>query len=278
MTVKLIINSNSETDEAALGYSVRFAKRLHSDLFAFSVMPSPDTAIILTSMDGAAAMASGAWQAARDSQQQRRKQIDELFSRTLTSEGFPDSSASLMHYTGLQPQKATQESILASPLIFPRTAADPLNELNGAFRRVLLDAAMPVVLAPKTVQNISTVVIAWDGSVEAMRSVRFHLPLIKAHDRVIIAQNPDDISSPSAGPHSDPENLQKWFSAHLIPSEIVSFDGKVADGLLHIAKTSNADMIVSGAYGHSRIGEYFFGGATRNLLKVNDGPALALAH
>ena len=40
----------------------------------------------------------------------------------------------------------------------------------------------------------------------------------------------------------------------------------VADALLGFAKDGNADLIVAGAYGHSRLGEWMFGGVTQELL------------
>jgi nucleotide-binding universal stress UspA family protein len=42
--------------------------------------------------------------------------------------------------------------------------------------------------------------------------------------------------------------------------------GSVADELIRIAKAEGADLIVAGAYGHSRLGEWVFGGVTRDLL------------
>jgi nucleotide-binding universal stress UspA family protein len=43
-------------------------------------------------------------------------------------------------------------------------------------------------------------------------------------------------------------------------------EGSVADELLRVAKAEGADLIVTGAYGHSRLGEWIFGGVTRDLL------------
>jgi nucleotide-binding universal stress UspA family protein len=46
-------------------------------------------------------------------------------------------------------------------------------------------------------------------------------------------------------------------------------EGRVADELVRLAKTDNADLIVAGAYGHSRLGEWVLGGATRDLLAAS---------
>ena len=95
---------------------------------------------------------------------------------------------------------------------------------------------------------------------------------------VVIAQNPKDISEVNAGSHTDPEQLQAALKHLHVTSEVVTFTGKIAEGLQDLAQKEGADLIVCGAYGHSRIGEFLFGGATRGLLKTETGPALALAH
>jgi nucleotide-binding universal stress UspA family protein len=43
-------------------------------------------------------------------------------------------------------------------------------------------------------------------------------------------------------------------------------EGSVADELLRVARAEGADLIVAGAYGHSRLGEWIFGGVTKDLL------------
>jgi nucleotide-binding universal stress UspA family protein len=48
----------------------------------------------------------------------------------------------------------------------------------------------------------------------------------------------------------------------------------VADELLHFAKDEKADLLVAGAYGHSRLGEWVFGGVTRDLMR--DSPICVL--
>jgi nucleotide-binding universal stress UspA family protein len=48
----------------------------------------------------------------------------------------------------------------------------------------------------------------------------------------------------------------------VVPSEV-----SVAQKLIELAKSENADLIVTGAYGHSRLGEWIFGGVTRDLLR-----------
>ena len=278
MTVKLIINSAGAPEQAALAYGARLARRLHTDLFVFSAMPRPEGVVVYTGLEAPAVFAGGAVDAARKLQDEQRSRINEMFAAFCDAEGLGAESVQLEHIIALPGLTSARQAVLAEPLIFPRTAHRSGSELNTAFERVLMEASLPVVLAPDGEVDLSTAVIAWDGSAEASRAIRLHETLIRAHDNVIIAQNPDDISSFSSGEHTNPRQLQAWLSARQLPSEVRSFGGKVADGLYDIAASTGAGLIVSGAYGHSRTGEFLFGGATRGLLKADGGPALALAH
>ena len=52
--------------------------------------------------------------------------------------------------------------------------------------------------------------------------------------------------------------------------------GDLGEAILDASK--GADLIVAGAYGHSRLREFVFGGVTKSLLRAIDGPSLLLAH
>ncbi len=57
---------------------------------------------------------------------------------------------------------------------------------------------------------------------------------------------------------------------------IDELEGSVGERLLQGAE--GVDLLVAGAYGHSRLREFVFGGVTRTLLAASDGPAMLLAH
>ena len=51
---------------------------------------------------------------------------------------------------------------------------------------------------------------------------------------------------------------------------VLHLQGSIADQLMGVAKSEGADLIVAGAYGHTRLGEWVFGGVTRDLLQRSD--------
>ncbi len=145
----------------------------------------------------------------------------------------------------------------------------------------LFEGQVPtLVVPPKTKVNVEAkrIIIAWNESSEAMAAVRAALPALIAADSVNITV----IDPPQHGPdRSDPGGaLSQMLVRHGVKAEITVLAKtmpRVSDVLLRHARDINADMIVMGAYGHSRFREAILGGATRNMLENTKIPVL-MAH
>jgi len=107
-------------------------------------------------------------------------------------------------------------------------------------------------------------VIAWNGSCEAANAVRTAVPLLKMASRIQVVEFSEkkDRQFPSTG-------LLEYLSRHGIHAqlEVRATDGPIDEALVGYAKDVGAGIIVMGGYGHSRAGEFLFGGVTRALLK-----------
>jgi nucleotide-binding universal stress UspA family protein len=131
-----------------------------------------------------------------------------------------------------------------------------------------LSAGRPLLVVPDATRSLSakSVVIAWKDTREARRAVQDALPLLAAAGRVLIVEVREN------GQGEAPERLEA-LGAHLIrhgvPNpefRVISGRSDVAEALFDIAQEKSADLIVSGAYGRSRLGEWIFGGVTTTLL------------
>lgn len=116
--------------------------------------------------------------------------------------------------------------------------------------------------------------IAWNGSFEAANAVRTAVPLLKMAGRTQVVEFSEkkERRFPST-------RLLEYLSRHGIHAELeVRETGEPIDqALVDLAEEVGAEVIVMGGYGHSRAGEFLFGGVTRALLK--DCPiALLIAH
>lgn len=146
---------------------------------------------------------------------------------------------------------------------------------------VALHGTRPVLVVPDDYAGDTlggTAVVGWNGSMEATRAVTGALPLLRAARAVkVLLVNPDDTDDlHGAQPGAD---LATWLARHGVNVEIVSerSDAGAAPALLGLARELGADLLVAGAYGHSRYREWIAGGATRGLLDGMTMPLL-LAH
>lgn len=145
----------------------------------------------------------------------------------------------------------------------------------------LFDGAAPVYVPPSgaLVDGLpQNPLLAWDESGEALAAARAALPIMKAAGRVrIVVIDPPEHSAN----RSDPGGyLSQYLSRHGIRCEIDVLGKslpRVSDVLLRHAADCDADGIIMGAYGHSRLREAIFGGATRDMLGSGTLPLL-MAH
>ncbi len=145
---------------------------------------------------------------------------------------------------------------------------------------VLFGSGRPVMLMPpawRSEQLFDCVVIGWDGSSEATRATHDALPLLRlAHD-VVIATVDAKTSSDGLAPG---KALAIHLARHGVNARINNLDGmgrSEGRALLDCAISMGADMLVLGAYGHSRAEEWLLGGVTRELTQCSPIP-LFLSH
>lgn len=142
---------------------------------------------------------------------------------------------------------------------------------------VLMTSGSPTIVVPYTGtvgKAVNRVLIAWNGSRESSRAVRDALPILRAVDQVVVfSVNPDHDHLPGA-------EIASHLARHGVETEVkhtISGDIDVGDAILNAVSDHGADLLVMGAYGHARLREFVFGGATRHILRHMTVPTL-LAH
>lgn len=154
-------------------------------------------------------------------------------------------------------------------------------EMEPVVEGALFEGQVPVLIVPDTVDPVALpkrIVIGWNESNEAMRAVRAAIPLLTRADAVHVVV----IDPPRHGPNrSDPGGmLSEFLSRHGVKAEIDVLARtlpRVSDVLMRQVSDLDADMVVMGAYGHSRFREAILGGATRNMLEQTTVPVF-MAH
>jgi nucleotide-binding universal stress UspA family protein len=120
------------------------------------------------------------------------------------------------------------------------------------------------------------VLVAWDDSREAARAVADALPLLCRATSVQVVQwnEPGMAVSRTMGPRL--EAFQSWLMWHGVSAEVhvETTAAEIGSAILSRAADMQADMLVMGAYGHTRWTEQVMGGATHGLLKTMAVPVL----
>jgi nucleotide-binding universal stress UspA family protein len=144
---------------------------------------------------------------------------------------------------------------------------DPFRALDPA--SAILKAGRPVLAVPKGLASLSPkrVAIAWKDVREARRAVWDALPFLQKAESVVIVEVLEEGKS-DGGSHGV-KDLAKYLTRHRV--EIITEQVRPADvipinSLLRLIASESIDLLVAGAYGHSRLGEWVFGGVTRDLL------------
>ncbi len=143
----------------------------------------------------------------------------------------------------------------------------------------LFHARTPLLLcAPgkTTTLHPNTVVVAWDSRPQAARAVRDALEIMRAAGSVHVAMV-DPVSAPRASGDEPGADVAVYLARHgiQVTVDILPSTGhSVAAVLQKHAMEIGAEMIVMGAYGHSRLREFVFGGATRTMLDETSFPVL----
>ena len=155
----------------------------------------------------------------------------------------------------------------------------PTTGVAGLAGDILFGAGRPVLVIPYAGRFASTgrrVLVGWNASREAARAVNDALPLIARADAAcVLAANPRrGIDGHGEEPGADIALHLARHGAKVSVEHRLAPDVPDADLLLNHAMDMSADLIVIGAYGHSRLRELVLGGVTRTILKQMTVPVL----
>jgi nucleotide-binding universal stress UspA family protein len=175
-----------------------------------------------------------------------------------------------------------QRARFADMVVLPR----PYGAGRGLADEAVIESALfegqaAVMVLPDgmvTPPAFDRIVVAWNQSPEALSAIRRALPMLQRAGVVDITV----IDPPAHGPErSDPGGLlSQWLSRHGVRAEVSVLARtlpRVSDVLMRHVRDRDADLLVMGAYGHSRFREAILGGATRDLLETTPVPVF-MAH
>lgn len=145
--------------------------------------------------------------------------------------------------------------------------------------KVVFGSAAPILVVPNSGKFDDAgrhALIAWDGSREAARAIRDAMPFLHAAERVsVLVIDPRQQAHMHEGTHTS--ELVAHLGRHGVVAaaeEVTLLEHRVTNDLLEHAGRLGADLLVMGAYGHSRVWEFVVGGTTQALLERTTIPVL----
>jgi nucleotide-binding universal stress UspA family protein len=151
------------------------------------------------------------------------------------------------------------------------TLADPYSDTNSS--DLVMQLGRPVLVVPDSCNwlDLRSILIAWKDTPEARRAIVDALPMLRqAKDVAVVEIIEEEVNRTAA--LSGIRDVVVWLSRHgVVASEQVPAEkGNATQKIERIASEVGAGLIVAGAYGHSRLREWVFGGMTRSLLNPSD--------
>lgn len=274
-----IVTDPARAEAAITGAAaLALAHDAHLDVLALGV----DRTQIGYSYFGAGAVVL---QSALDRTEEDARAVERAITRAL-GEQSPTLRASVetaVTQLGALTEIVAQRARFADLVVLPRPyGAGQGTESEAVAEAALFEGHAPVLVLPETGAGHAAaprrVVVAWNQSAEAMAAIRQALPILKQADGVNIAV----IDPPQYGPErSDPGGLLcQMLVRHGVRAEVSVLARalpRISDLLARHVRDLGADMLVMGAYGHSRFREAILGGATRNMLEQAEVPVF-MAH
>lgn len=162
--------------------------------------------------------------------------------------------------------------------------AQEAEQATSSTRRVDLDdlimrAGRPVLVVPRAIDHFDfrCALVAWTKSREARRALSDALPLLRLMDRVVIAEITE--RGRQGDVQADLDKMVAWLHRQgvIAVSRTAIAAGEDGERLVALADEEKAELIVAGAYGHSRFREWVLGGTTRHMLR-HGGRCLLLSH
>jgi len=281
----LVPATGNQTDDAVFTSALTAARAFNAHLDFLHVRVDAAAMVAAMAADGSgAAMVSGLVERIEEEATRREDTARQLFQRFCERErlaiedtpaGQQSPTAQWRRQTGDEAYWVREYGRAADLLVIGRPAdgqgvsIDTVEAaLVGAGRPVLIVPAAPLVSLPETI------VIAWKAAPEAARAATAAMPLLSQAKQILIATVAEEEGL------SDEEGARlmrslRWHglnvsTRHLRPDRLGA-----ADTLLAVAAEEGA-LVVMGAYGHSRLREWIFGGFTERVLRGATVPVLMM--
>jgi nucleotide-binding universal stress UspA family protein len=280
----LVPATGSNTDDAVFMSALAVARAFDAHIDFLHVRVDAGTVAATMATDGSAAMITGLVDRMEQEADQREAKAKQLFQRFCAREGLPTDepapgqpgpSAQWVRQIGDEPYWVAGYGRVADLLVIGRPTGGEGASID-TIEAALLESGRPVLIPPAApfAALPETIVIAWKAAPEAARAVTAAMPLLSTAKQILILTVAEELGVSDEAAARLATNLGRHglqISARHLPPDASG----AADTLLAAAANEGA-LVVMGAYGHSRLREWIFGGFTQHVLRGAEVPVLMM--
>ncbi|MGE0626944.1 MAG: universal stress protein [Hyphomicrobiaceae bacterium] len=274
----ILVHLNDENRLAGLlDAAVGLARTTDAHLIGVNVLPP---VIVIGGMEGGA---GGIVEEHRDAYREQIGRIRKTFEESTRVPGVSAEFRQLDADYADAGDALIEHARCADLVVVNQAAPDwAYSNMLDLGERMVLESGRPVLMVPnlhKPGPLGKRVLVGWNSRREATRAVFDALPILQAADDVAIVWINPQNELRTAGDLPGTE-ICSTLARHKVRCESIRTIEPATDvgaALLSTAQSNDADMIVMGCYGHSRLREFVFGGASRHVLQHMQVPVL-LSH
>jgi nucleotide-binding universal stress UspA family protein len=253
--------------------AVDLAERHQAHLTALSVVPP---IAIFTSVDGSVMTVDAHCQLYREENPGMRQAFEEsVRGRDFTAEWRDDDARALPVIECVLPYARAADLIVAGQADATWPGSGELDIAD----QLVLESGRPVLIIPNSAARDSVgerVLVAWNGRREAARAAFDALPILRGAKAVkVVWVNPQsEDEAPGDIPTADICTALSRHGVRCEGTDQIKPHVNVGETLLACARDMAANLLVMGCYGHARLSEFVFGGASRQVLQHMSIPVL----
>ena len=267
----LVLIEDNDRSAKRLGLACALASRHAAHVIGLFVV---DVSVpVIAGVDGGGAVLAELIETMRGDALAAGARAEAAFNEALRREGV---AGEWRLVEGLAPQQVALHGRYADLIVLGQQAPDD-GASNVTLEAVLFTSGRPVLVVPHagTFQTLGErTLIGWNAKREAARAVGDALPLLSGSATVLIVNPAPGTDLHGEDPGADIARHLARHGVTVAVERIVAPEIGADDALLNRAAETAADLIVIGAYGHSRLREFVLGGVTRGLLQHMTVPVL----
>ena len=272
----LVPMSDAETGGMPLEIALRLAGIFASHVTALHVRVDPTTAVPLVGEGMSGAMVEEMIGMAETQGALRAKAARAVFDAACSRHGAPilatppadGLSAEWVDMVGREDDVVSWRGRLADLLVFGHPGGEAEMPAMMTLNAALMASGKPLLLCPPepSASFAKSIAIAWNGSAEAARAVGWAMPLLREAKTVTVLAVAEPTARPIDTPAAELAAYLAWNGVTAATNVVQAKSSHAGEELLRQTAQCGADLLVMGAYTHSRLRQLILGGVTRHVI------------